>query len=112
MKKILKPWGYEQILEKNKDYMFKKLFMKKGHRCSLQFHRKKIETLFVIKGMIKLVIIKKKKKINKTLINNDFYTLPIKTIHRMEALVDSYYLESSSPHIDDVVRLSDDYRRK
>ena len=41
VKKINKPWGYELLIEKNKNYMFKKLFMKKGHRCSLQFHKKK-----------------------------------------------------------------------
>ena len=44
-KKILKPWGYEEILELNKHYCLKKLFMKKNHRCSLQFHKKKIAML-------------------------------------------------------------------
>ena len=29
LKKINKPWGYEEILEVNKKFMFKKLFMKK-----------------------------------------------------------------------------------
>ena len=38
---IKKPWGKEVFLEFNKKYMFKKLYMKKGHRCSLQFHKKK-----------------------------------------------------------------------
>ena len=33
---IKKPWGHEELLEKNNKYMFKKLYMKKGHRCSLQ----------------------------------------------------------------------------
>ena len=47
-KKIIKPWGYELLIEKNKKYMFKKLFMKKAHRCSLQFHKKKIETIFIL----------------------------------------------------------------
>ncbi len=41
MKKIIKPWGYEKIIEINKKYLLKELFMKKNHRCSLQFHRKK-----------------------------------------------------------------------
>jgi mannose-6-phosphate isomerase-like protein (cupin superfamily) len=40
-KVIKKPWGKEVFLEVNKKYMFKKLYMKKGHRCSLQFHKKK-----------------------------------------------------------------------
>ena len=44
IKKIIKPWGYEKILELNKKYVLKELFMKKGHRCSLQYHQKKMET--------------------------------------------------------------------
>ena len=31
---IDKPWGHEELLEKNDKYMLKKLFMKKNHRCS------------------------------------------------------------------------------
>ena len=41
IKKIKKPWGYEEILEINKKFMFKKLFMKKNNRCSLQYHNVK-----------------------------------------------------------------------
>ena len=32
-------------------------------------------------------------------------------VHRMEALEDSVYLEASTPEIDDVVRINDDYNR-
>ena len=58
-KKIIKPWGYEILLEKNRKYMFKKLFMKKGHQCSLQFHKKKKETIFVLSGTLKIFMGKK-----------------------------------------------------
>ena len=47
-KKIIKPWGYELLIEKNKKYMFKKLFMKKGHRCSLQYHKKKLKLFLLL----------------------------------------------------------------
>ena len=57
--KIKKPWGHEEVIEINKKYMFKKLFMKKGHRCSLQFHNKKKETVFVLSGKLKLILKKK-----------------------------------------------------
>ena len=59
--KINKPWGYELLLEKNKVYVLKKLFMKKGHRCSLQYHNKKIETVYVLSGKILLTLVKGKK---------------------------------------------------
>ena len=58
-----KPWGYEEILELNKYYCLKKLFMKNKHRCSLQYHKKKIESIIVVKGILKVTINKKKKKI-------------------------------------------------
>ena len=63
MKQIKKPWGYEILVEKNKKYMFKKLFMKKNHRCSLQYHRKKTETIFVLKGKLKIFFGKSEKNL-------------------------------------------------
>ena len=50
MNKIIKPWGHEELLEQNEQYMLKKLFMQKSHRCSLQFHKKKRETILAIKN--------------------------------------------------------------
>jgi len=112
-KKIMKPWGYELLIEKNKNYMFKKLFMKQGHRCSLQFHKKKIETIFIVSGDLKIFYGKNIKKLKyKTFKPNETITLNPKIIHRMQAVSDCVYLESSTPEITDVVRLSDDYNRK
>ena len=113
MKKIKKPWGYEVLVEKNKKYMFKKLFMKKNHRCSLQYHRKKTETIFVLKGKLKIFYGKSEKKLKSKIFNpQQNITILPKIIHRMQALVDTTYLECSSPEFYDVVRLSDDYKRK
>jgi mannose-6-phosphate isomerase len=112
-KKIIKPWGYELLIEKNKKYMFKKLFMKKGHRCSLQFHKKKIETIFIVSGDLKIFYGRNKNKLNyKTFKPHKTITINPKTIHRMQAVNDCIYLEASTPEITDVVRLSDDYKRK
>ena len=110
-KKILKPWGYEILLEKNKKNVLKELFMKAGHRCSLQFHKKKMETIYVIKGKLKIKFGNKKKLRNKVFLKGSTITIKPKTIHRMEAITDSIYLESSTPELTDLVRLSDDYNR-
>jgi mannose-6-phosphate isomerase-like protein (cupin superfamily) len=113
MKQIKKPWGYEILVEKNKKYMFKKLFMKKNHRCSLQYHRKKTETIFVLKGKLKIFFGKSEKNLKSKIFKpQQTITLLPKIIHRMQALVDTTYLECSSPEFYDVVRLSDDYKRK
>ena len=42
---------------------------------------------------------------------NDSVALSPGVIHRMEAIEDCIYLEASTPEIDDVIRLSDDYDR-
>ena len=112
-KKIVKPWGYELLIEKNKKYVFKKLFMKKNHRCSLQFHKKKIETIFVVDGRLKIYYGKNINKLSEKIFKSqNTITINPKTIHRMQAITDCIYLEASTPEIEDVVRLSDDYNRK
>jgi len=112
-KKITKPWGYELLIEKNKKYMFKKLFMKKGHRCSLQFHKIKIETIFIVSGNLKIFYGKNKNKLNCKIFKPlSTITINPKIIHRMQAVSDCLYLEASTPEITDVVRLSDDYKRR
>ncbi len=111
MKRILKPWGYEEILEKNKFYVLKKLFMKKNHRCSLQFHKKKIETIFVVSGSLQVLYGKSKNLKNVLLKKNQMITLKPFTVHRMAAKTNCFYLEASTPQLKDVVRIQDDYKR-
>jgi len=112
MKVITKPWGSETIIEINKKYLLKKLYMKKNHRCSLQFHNFKKETIFVLKGKLKITTGSKKKELqSKIYIKGQFITIKPKVIHRMEAITDSLYLEASTPELNDVVRIIDDYKR-
>ena len=112
MKVITKPWGSETIIEINKKYLLKKLYMKKNHRCSLQFHNFKKETIYVLKGKLKITTGSKKKKLkSKIYIKGQSITIKPKVIHRMEAITDSLYLEASTPELNDVVRIVDDYKR-
>ena len=60
----------------------------------------------------KRVVFSRKNKLKKMkFLKNDSITLKPGVIHRMKALKDCFYLESSSPQLKDVVRLEDDYRR-
>ena len=112
MKIIKKPWGSEEIIEINKKYMLKKLTMKQGHRCSLQYHNKKRETIYVLSGKLRIFYGGKKKKLRSKIFNpNMSLTIKPGTVHRMMAVKDSVYLEASTPQNYDVVRLSDDYKR-
>lgn len=107
MKRIEKPWGYEKILEHNDFYVLKELFMKKGHRCSLQYHERKMETIYVLKGTLGLQIGDMIKEFS----IGSVITIKPGTIHRMIGIDDALYLEASTNQLDDVIRIEDDYNR-
>ena len=112
MKIIEKPWGKEEIIEINDRYMVKKLTMHSGHRCSLQYHNFKRETIYVLSGRLKIVYGDKVSTLTERVFQpGESITLSPGVIHRMEGVDDSQYLESSTPEMEDVVRLKDDYSR-
>jgi len=109
---IEKPWGKEELLEKNENYMFKRLTMFKGNACSLQYHEIKAESVYLLSGSLKVYIGDKEDELDEVIMKpNDSITLYPLKIHRMEALEDSVYLEASTPELEDVVRLQDRYKR-
>lgn len=112
MKRIDKPWGYEELLEHNKDYVVKRLFMKAGHKCSIQYHEYKHETFYVLSGKLKFYVGKTLETLEeKIFVAGDYFAIEPGLIHRMEGVEDSLYLEASTPQLDDVVRLQDSYNR-
>lgn len=109
---IDKPWGFENLLEKNDKYMFKLLKMNAGHACSLQYHEFKTETVYVLEGVLKLYIGETKDSLTESLMHpGEHITIRPYTVHRMEALEDATYLEASTPELEDVIRLEDRYKR-
>lgn len=112
MKVIEKPWGKEEVIEINNRYMMKKLTMWKGHRCSLQYHKVKQETIFVLSGKLRIIYGADQDCLQpEVFVSGESITLKPGIVHRMEAVEDAVYLEASTPEMDDVVRLSDDYQR-
>lgn len=112
MQAIEKPWGKEEVIEINNHYMMKKLTMLAGHRCSLQYHKIKRETIYVLSGQLRIFCGQSQEQLTSKVYGPDeTITLIPGVIHRMEAVKDSVYLEASTPEMDDVVRLSDDYQR-
>ncbi|NDD92420.1 cupin, partial [bacterium] len=53
--RVEKPWGHELIWGKTPDYVGKLLFIKKGHKLSLQYHQVKEETIFLQSGLMTFV---------------------------------------------------------
>ena len=113
MEVIEKPWGREEIVEINDRYMMKKLTMFKGHRCSLQYHNIKQETIYVLSGQLKITSGPNQEQLDSKIYGaGESITLVPGIVHRMEGISESVYLEASTPEMDDVVRLSDDYQRE
>lgn len=109
---IEKPWGNELLFALASKYAGKILTINKGHRLSLQFHNKKEETLYLLKGSIRLSIRDSKGKIRGMIMKpGTVHHLPPKTVHRIAALKYSQILEVSTPELYDVVRMDDDYDR-
>lgn len=108
-----KPWGKEELIEYNDNYVVKKLYIKANECCSMQYHELKRETIYVLKGKIKLYIGKDINNLEiKEMIPGDKITITPYTIHRMEGIDDSEYLECSTPELWDVIRLQDKYKRE
>jgi len=112
MNKIKKPWGWEKLIEQNERYIVKQLFMKAGCQCSLQYHEDKIETITVLEGELTIKL-GHNGKCRKDRILKPFESLTILTnqVHRMYSEKDCLYLECSTPELQDVTRLEDDYGR-
>jgi len=115
MNKIIKkPWGHEEIIVHTDKYVMKKLWINEGQRLSRQFHVKKDETVFVSKGTLFLDLSTNDLESNTMkLQEGQSWRIMPKTIHRFIAPEDRpvELFEVSTPELDDVVRLSDDYGR-
>ena len=132
---IKKPWGWERWIADGRPhfpYVFKEIFLKAGFRSSLQFHRKKQETSYVQKGKgilhycarpvdverflaggysedeLSNIVRQLEKKELKV---GSVYHISPGIIHRLEAIEDIMFVESSTVEVDDIFRLADDQGR-
>jgi mannose-6-phosphate isomerase len=108
----VKPWGREIWFAYSDQYAGKILELKKGHRYSLQVHEAKIETQYVYSGKVKFTVGTDENNLEEKILGpGEKLHVPVGMIHRAEALEDSQIFEVSTPELDDVVKLDDDYGR-
>jgi mannose-6-phosphate isomerase-like protein (cupin superfamily) len=113
-RRVEKPWGYELIWAHTDVYVGKILFVRAGESLSLQFHREKDESWFVEAGRAELELGDAGQgALNTEVIGpgSCFHFMP-GTVHRIRALEDTRIFEVSTPQLDDVVRLEDNYGRE
>lgn len=117
VREVPKPWGKERWFAYNSHYAGKLLVLNPGQRLSLQYHKKKHETQFVMYGKLRytigyLAITGEVLDLHETLLRaGDAIELAPGTVHRVEAIEAACILEVSTPELEDVVRLEDDYGR-
>jgi mannose-6-phosphate isomerase len=109
--RIDKPWGYEIIWAHTPFYVGKILHINAGAKLSRQFHLKKTETFMVKSGEMNLETSDDDLEVIINMKPGDVFHCPPNTIHRMCAVTDTEVIEVSTPELDDVVRIEDDYGR-
>jgi mannose-6-phosphate isomerase len=111
--RVEKPWGHELIWALSEDYAGKLLSVKAGHKLSLQFHRQKDESWYLLEGRAEVEFAGPGEgvTISEVIVPGAAFRIRPGTVHRIRALEDSVMLEVSTPHLDDVVRLEDQYGR-
>lgn len=108
VKIVPKPWGKEEWWAMTDKYVGKILYINQGHRLSLQYHNVKEETIRVLQGTLTMVLGEEIKEMKE----GDVVHVSPMTVHRMEANHgDVIVIEVSTPEVEDVVRISDDYDR-
>lgn len=110
--KVDKPWGYELRWAITERYLGKVLHINKGEALSLQYHERKDEYLYLLKGAIDIELGGDDGKLTTHRMKaGDTLHITPGIRHRMTAVEDTDIFEVSTPEIDDVVRLEDRYGR-
>lgn len=112
MKIVEKPWGREVWLAHTDRYAFKLIEFRAGSRSSLQYHERKHETIYVDRGRLLVEADGPDGTLeSRELGPGDVMENPPGRRHRVTALEDVRLFEVSTPELDDVVRVEDDYGR-
>ena len=110
--RVDKPWGYELRWGITDRYAGKVLHVKKGEALSLQYHERKDEFQYVIKGAVDIELGGSDGALSKHRFQaGETLHITAGTRHRLTALEDTDIFEVSTPEVDDVVRLEDRYGR-
>lgn len=109
---VPKPWGHEIIWAHSDRYVGKILHIKAGHALSVQYHERKDETVYLLRGELSYRVDAGEGLRDVGLKTGEAFRITPGTVHQMEAITDCDVLEASTPDLDDVVRLSDRYGRE
>lgn len=114
-KKVTKGWGEERwLVDECASFGFKIIHIQAGQKTSLQYHERKEEANLVVSGSGVLFYANNQpnEPLQKIGIGaGDIIHILPGMIHRIRATNDITLVEVSTPELDDVVRLEDDWDR-
>jgi mannose-6-phosphate isomerase-like protein (cupin superfamily) len=111
-RRVDKPWGYEEIWTETDRYAGKILVIRTGHRLSLQLHERKDESIYVLEGRLRLTLENELGELEDCELGpGDSRRIATGRRHRFEAISETRLVEVSTPELDDIVRIEDDYQR-
>ena len=112
MKIVEKPWGRELWVAHTDKYALKIIEVKRGTRSSLQYHVQKHEHIYVDKGLLKVDWEDEQGRLQTLELKaGDVIENKPGRKHRVAAIEDVRLIEVSTPELDDVVRIEDDFNR-
>jgi hypothetical protein len=120
--KVDKPWGHELWINgQHPLYALKEIYLKAGCKTSLQYHNFKQETNVLFEGRTNLHYKNNDSVNNDDVSSEDLSFVELKPIcsidvvpgvlHRLEAITDILLYETSTPYLDDVIRVMDESKR-
>ena len=110
---VEKPWGHELIWAHTDRYVGKVLVIEAGKRLSLQRHEIKDESILVHAGRLRLYLEDDEGVVREhELAAGEARQIPTGRVHRFEAIERCELIEVSTPELDDVIRLQDDFGRE
>jgi mannose-6-phosphate isomerase len=112
MKIVEKPWGREIWIAHTDQYALKIIEFNQGSRSSLQYHVKKHEHVYVDAGKLQVEWENDQGQMEVLVLGpGDVIENKPGRKHRVTALEKVRLIEVSTPELDDVVRVEDDYKR-
>jgi len=112
MQIVEKPWGREIWVAHTNRYALKIIEFKKGNRSSLQYHVRKHEHIYVDAGTLRMEREGEDGRMETVVLHaGDVIENKPGQKHRVTAMEDVRLIEVSTPELDDVVRVEDDYDR-
>jgi mannose-6-phosphate isomerase len=112
-RRVDKPWGYELVWAHAEKYVGKIIVIETGKRLSLQHHEVKDEWIHVLSGRLALTLQNDTGEIEvRELGPGEGAHVAVLRVHRFAAIETCMLIEVSTPELNDVVRLEDDFGRE